>query len=177
MSNEILERIHQILENLVRNFNLQQTYIDKDDQWTGVLAAAAFEILSTTSSQKCYSPGQLIFFRDKIHPIKHRVNWEFIRQQKQTQINKDKTHDNKYRVDYDYKVGDKVMLTNHTSYKYETPCKVPFVTTQCFTNVKVLLKCGAIKTRIIYNALSHINPILKLKTLIRKIWMMLSTYE
>ena len=33
------------------------------------------------------------------------------------------------RVDYDYKVGDYVMLTNHTEYKYETPNKGPFVIT------------------------------------------------
>ena len=27
----------------------------------------------------------------------------------------------KHIVDYDYKVGDKVILINHTKYKYETP--------------------------------------------------------
>ena len=45
------------------------------------------------------------------------------------QINRDNTLDNKHRVDYDYKVGDKFMITNHTAYKYETPYIVPFVIT------------------------------------------------
>ena len=37
------------------------------------------------------------------------------------------------------------MLTNHTLFKYETPNKGPFVITQCYTNVMVNLKCGAIQ--------------------------------
>ena len=47
------------------------------------------------------------------------------------------------------------MLTKHTSYKYEAPYKGPFVITQCFTNGKVKLQCGAIK--IAYN-IRHIKP-------------------
>ena len=114
MSNAILERIHQVLGSLVPTFNVQQTYVDKNDPWTSMLDAAAFVILSTTSRIKGYSPGQLIFGRDMILPIKHRVDWELICQQKQMQINRHKARDNKHIVYYDYKVGDKVMLTNHT---------------------------------------------------------------
>ena len=66
-----------------------------------------------------------------ILPIKNRVDWGLIRQKKQTQINRDNTRENKHRVEYGYKVGDKVMLTNHTAYKYETPYKEHFVITQC----------------------------------------------
>ena len=96
MSNAILERIHQVLGNLVRTFNIQQKYVDKNDPWTGILDAAAFEIRSTTSGQKGYSLGQIIFGRDMILLIKHRVDWELISQQKQTQINKDNDRENKY---------------------------------------------------------------------------------
>ena len=75
MSNAILERIHQVIGNLVRTFNVQQTYVDKNDPWTDILAAAAFAIRSTTSRQKVYILGQLIFGRDMILQIKHRVGW------------------------------------------------------------------------------------------------------
>ena len=64
-------------------------------------------------------------------------------------INKYNIRENRHRVDYNYKVGDDAMLTNHTSYKYETPYKGPFVITQCFTNGKVKLQCGT--TQITYN--------------------------
>ena len=70
------------------------------------------------------------------------------------------------------------MINYSAAYKYETPYKGPFVITQYFTNGTVMLQYGAI--HITYNinvALSHLNLILKLIILIRKIWMMLSTYE
>ena len=71
------------------------------------------------------------------------------------QINRDKACKNKHRVEYDYKVGDKVMLTKHTAYKYETPYKGSFMTTQCFTNGKVKLHYGTTKIR--YN-MRQIKP-------------------
>ena len=83
MPNAVLERIHQVIGNLVRNFNISnQTYFDEDDLWVGILSALAFAISSTTNRQKCYSPGQLIFAHDTIPLIKHRVDWELISQQK-----------------------------------------------------------------------------------------------
>ena len=47
--NEILKNIHQILGNLVLTCNITQTYDDKDDPWSGILAAAAFVIFPTTN--------------------------------------------------------------------------------------------------------------------------------
>ena len=82
ISNAILEQIHQVIGNLVRTFNIQQTYVEKNDPWKEILAAAEFEIFSTTNAKKCYSPVQLIFGCDMILPIKHRVDWELICQQK-----------------------------------------------------------------------------------------------
>ena len=86
MYNVILERIHQVVGNLVLNFNVQEAYVDKNDPWTGILAAAEFSNRSTTDREKGYSLGQLVFGRDMILPIKHRVDWELIRQQKKTQL-------------------------------------------------------------------------------------------
>ena len=87
MSNVRLERIHQVPGNLVRYFNIPQTYVDKNDPRTGILDAAAFAIRSTIIRQKVYSMGQLIFCRDMILPIKHKMDWELIRQRKQKKIN------------------------------------------------------------------------------------------
>ena len=41
------------------------------------------------------------------------------------------------------------MITNQTTYKYETPFKGPLVITHCFTNGTVSLQYGA--TSITYN--------------------------
>ena len=116
MSNAVLENIHQLLVNLVQNFNIStQTYVDKDELWMGILASSEFEVCSTTNRQKCQSSVQLIFGRDMIISIKYTMDWELICQQKQTQIIKDKIHKNRHRVEYDYKVGDDIMINKHTA--------------------------------------------------------------
>ena len=71
------------------------------------------------------------------------MDWEFIRQKRQTQINKDNIRENNKRLNHDYKVGDTVIINNHAAYKYETPYKGPFVVTQCWTNGTVTLRCGS----------------------------------
>ena len=71
------------------------------------------------------------------------------------QIDRDNNRDNKHRVDYDYKVVDNFMLTNHTAHKYETLYNGIFVITKCFTNRTVKLQCGAIQTK--YN-ICRIKP-------------------
>ena len=75
MSNISLERIHQVLRNLGRNFNIYQTYVDKYDPCTDILSAAAFAISSKNNRVKGYSLGQLVFGRDIIIPIKREVYW------------------------------------------------------------------------------------------------------
>ena len=76
----------------MQTFNITQTYVDEDDPWSVILAAEEISIWSTINSLKFYSPGQLLFGRDMVLPIKHKVDWSLIRQRKQTQINKDNIH-------------------------------------------------------------------------------------
>ena len=91
-SNVVLGRIHQVIGNLVQTLNISQIYVDKNDPWIGILAAAVLAIRSTTNRQKGYSPDQLIFGCDIILLIKHTVGWELILQMKHTQINKYNIH-------------------------------------------------------------------------------------
>ena len=97
----MLERIQQVLVNLVRTFNIKETYIDKDDPWSGILAVEAFLIRSTTNKLKIYITRQLLLGCDMILPIKHKVYWELIRQRKQVQINKDKIYENNKIIYHD----------------------------------------------------------------------------
>ena len=75
----------------MRTYIIKETYVDKDEPWSGILDAAAFIIISTENRSKGSSPGQLVLGRDMILPIKYTMEWEFIRQKNQTQINKDNT--------------------------------------------------------------------------------------
>ena len=64
-------------------------------------SATVFEILSTINRLKGYSPGQLLFGRAIILLIKHRSDWELIRQQNQTQKNKDNIRKKSKLVNHD----------------------------------------------------------------------------
>ena len=79
----MLERIHQVLGNLVQTFNIIETNVNEDNPWSGILDAEVFAILSTTNKLKVYSPWQLVFGHYMIISMKHKVYWELIRQQKQ----------------------------------------------------------------------------------------------
>ena len=46
-ANAITERIHQVLGNLIRYFNLHDAYVDDAEPWMGILAAAAFAVQAT----------------------------------------------------------------------------------------------------------------------------------
>ena len=83
------------------NFNIKDTYVDEYDPWLGILEASALAIHSTSNRLKGCSPGQLVFGRDMIIPIKHKADWELIRQQNQTKINRYNIRKNNKIVDHD----------------------------------------------------------------------------
>ena len=78
-----------------------------------ILSEAEFAIISTENRSKFYSAGKLVFVSDMVLLIKHKVDWVFIRQQKQKQVLKDVIHEYIKTGDHTYKVGEKVMLNNH----------------------------------------------------------------
>ena len=92
----------------------------------GILAAAAFAVISMYHGTKQKIPGQLVFFQDMILPINHVADWRYIRQCKQTQINKDAIREKTTRIDYDHKVGDQVIMDNKFAFKCKTPFKGPY---------------------------------------------------
>ena len=83
MSNIVLEKIHQVLGNIVRNYNINKTYVDEDDPWSGILMAALFTIWSTANRLKYCSPVQLVFGRDIILLIKYVLDYKLIQNKKQ----------------------------------------------------------------------------------------------
>ena len=76
--------------------------------------------------EKIKIPVRLVFGRDTTLPINHVAGWKYIRQLKQTQINKDLARENNTRTDHNYRVGDKVMTKMRLAYEYETPFRGPY---------------------------------------------------
>ena len=97
---------------------------------------------------KYKSPGELVFGQDIIIPINNVPGWRYIYKCKQTQIDKDITLENTTRIGHDYKLGDKVMTKNRSSYKYENPIRGPYDFFQIWKNGTVTLRMGEVPHRI-----------------------------
>jgi hypothetical protein len=109
-ANAIVERVHQVIGNIIRAFELEYNYLDKEDPWKGILSATAFAVQSTFHTTLRSIPGQLVFgTRDMIFNTKHEASWEFIRKRKQQLIEKNNEAENAKRIPHTY---------NHTSYLY-----------------------------------------------------------
>ena len=81
--NSILERIHQVIANLICTFALQNNHLDKDDPCSGILAATDFAARSMYYTTLKSMPGHLIFRRGIILNNPFVVDWEDIRLGKQ----------------------------------------------------------------------------------------------
>ena len=46
-ANAIVERVHQVIGNIIRTFELESNYLDEDNPWKGILSATAFAVRST----------------------------------------------------------------------------------------------------------------------------------
>jgi len=144
-ANAIVERVHQVIGNIIRTFELENNYLDEDDPWKGILSATAFAIRSTFHTSLQSTPGQLVFGRDMIFNIQYIANWEYIKQRKQKIINLNNQRENSKRVQHVYKVGDKVLLNRGTENKYESPYQGPFDITQVNDNGTVRLKVNSVE--------------------------------
>jgi transposase InsO family protein len=43
-ANAIVERIHQVIGNIIRTFELEGNYLDEEDPWKGILSAKGFAV-------------------------------------------------------------------------------------------------------------------------------------
>lgn len=146
-ANAIVERIHQVIANIIRTFELENNYLDEEDPWKGILSATAFAIRSTLHTTLKKTPGQLVFGRDMIFNVQHTANWEFIKQRKQRLIDKNNKQENAKRIPYTYKVGDKVLLRRGTENKYETPYSGPHTILQVYDNGTVSMQVKSVIDR------------------------------
>jgi transposase InsO family protein len=143
-ANAIVERVHQVIGNIIRTFELEDNYLDEEDPWKGILSATAFAVRSTFHTTLQNSPGQLVFGRDMILNIKHTANWDYIRHRKQNLINKNNMRENSNRIKHVYNINDLVLLKRGTENKYEAPYTGPHKILQVNDNGTVRLKVKAV---------------------------------
>ena len=148
-ANSILERVHQVLGDMLRTKNLVELDFSLEDTWPNILASVAYAIRSTAHTTLGATPAQLVFRRDMVMPLQYIAQWDLIKKSKQEKINYSNTRENSTRVDWDYKVDDLVLISDKDiSRKLDCPTKGPYKIVQVFTNGTVLIQYGAVQQRI-----------------------------
>ena len=148
-SNGIVERVHQVLNDMLRTFELEAQQLESSDPWTRFLSATAFAIRSTYHTTLEATPAQLVFGRDMLLPVKFEANWAQIKMKRQQEMLRNNQRENKSRVPHEYKVGDLVTLDKPgISRKMSTPKLGPHTIERVYNNGTILIRKGPVTERV-----------------------------
>ena len=109
-ANAILERIHPVLMNMIRTSELDMADSVAPSDIDAILTDAAWAIRSTYHTVLKASPGAAIFGRDMLFDIPYLADWKKIGDYRQRQTDLNNLRENEKRIDYDYKVGDQILI-------------------------------------------------------------------
>jgi hypothetical protein len=110
--NAILERIHAVFTNMLRTAEYDMAESVNASDIDILLADAALAIRSTHHTVLKASPGAAIFGRDMLFDIRFIADWKIIGEHKRKLTDLNNAHENEGRIDYDYKVGKKILVWN-----------------------------------------------------------------
>jgi transposase InsO family protein len=109
-ANSIVERVHQVLANMLRTSNLQDNPLDTTRKIQQTLRIVQWAVNTTYHTTLQASPAQLVFGRDMIMPTTYLANWAAIQARKQNRSLRDNRRENNYRIPHEYRVGDQVLI-------------------------------------------------------------------
>ena len=140
-ANAIVERIHQVVGDMLRTRDIRgKDTLDPEFGWTGVLSAVRQAVRSLVHTTTRATPTQLVFGRDALLNVSFVADWQYIKERKQHRILQNNKRENATRKDYDYKVGDLVMVKADPNQKLEGERFMgPFTVTKLFHNGTVQL--------------------------------------
>jgi hypothetical protein len=108
----ILEHSHAVLTNMLRTAKLEMAKAVNASDINIFLADAAWAIHSTHHTVLKASPGAAIFGQDMLFDIPFIADWKKIGEHRQRLTDLNTAHENEGRIDYDYKVGQKILARN-----------------------------------------------------------------
>ena len=147
--NSIIERVHQVMGNMLRAFEVEERDLDPINPWDEFLQACAYGIRSTYHTTLQASPGQLVFGRDMIHDVRFQANWDRIKNNKQKIIEKSNKRENLNRLKYKYKVGDRILLRKPgLRRKLSAPKEGPYTILSVATNGTIKIQRGIVQERV-----------------------------
>jgi hypothetical protein len=104
----------------------------------------AWAIRSTYHTVLKASPGAAIFGQDMLFDILFVADWHKIGERRQSLTDRGNQQENAKQIDYDYKVGDKVLVINEGILRKAESAygKEPWTITTVHTNGTIRIQCG-----------------------------------
>eukprot|EP00804_Cyclotella_cryptica_P011567 CCRYP_012078-RA/>CCRYP_012078-RA protein AED:0.28 eAED:0.28 QI:0/-1/0/1/-1/1/1/0/261 len=135
-ANAILERVHQTIKAMLRTADLDVADTVSESDIADFLTNAAWAVRSTYHTVLKTSPGAAIFKRDMLFDVPYIADWSKIGEHRQKQTDKNTRLESASRIDWDYQLGDKVLLRKDsilckTESRYESD---PWTITSVHTN-------------------------------------------
>ncbi len=145
-----MKRLHQVLAQILRTSELDMAETITPDEVNVFLDNTAWAICSTYHTVLKASPGVAIFWRDMLFNIPFIADWTKIRDYRQRQTDLSTARKNSKRVDYDYKIGNKVLLTQESILR-KAEClyrEEPWTIMTVHTNETIRIQCGTQSERL-----------------------------
>ncbi len=149
-ANAICEPVYQVLGTMMRTSELDMADSVHPADIDTFIDNAAWAIRSTYHTVLKASPGAAIIGRDMLFAIPFVADWKQIGEYRQNQTDHSKARENNKPVDYDYKVGDKILIRKDgILHKAESIWKKePWTITTAHTNGTIRIQCGTKSERI-----------------------------
>ena len=144
--NAVHERTHLLMAELIRTEG--ELYVPASStigrEIRKLTQRVAFALRSTVSSITTYAPGHLVFNRDMIIHQKELIDWNKIFDRKREQQIKDNNRENLGRSNYEYSIGERVMIIKRTDERtgklIDCEHEGPFVITRIYGNGTVRIR-------------------------------------
>ena len=142
-SNGIIEKSHNTISDILRvllHVSPPNNNGDAAQMINNALATCMHVMRFAVNQMTRTSPGALTFNRDMLINVPLAANLESIQHRNQHLIDKNIQQINLKRIDYDYKVGDKVMVVEYDPQKLDIKKHGPYTIVRVFTNNTVLVQ-------------------------------------
>lgn len=142
-ANSVCERMHQTVGNILRIFTRitpAATFGQAARIVDDALATCMHAMRCAHSRALGESPGSLVFRRDMLMDLPILADLQAIQNKRQQLIDYNAQRQNQKRIDYDYKVGDEVLVKNDDPGKLEPRAYGPYLVTQVHTNGTIVIR-------------------------------------
>jgi hypothetical protein len=149
-ANAICECIHQVLGTMMRTSEIDMAETVEPADIDTLIDNTAWAICSTYHTVLKASPGAAIFGCNMLFNMPFIADWKQIGEYRRRQTDRSNERENKTRVDFDYKAGDKILVRKDGILcKAESRyLKEPWTIMTVHTNGTIRIQCGTKSERI-----------------------------